>query len=67
VSFTFCPECDTPIDVGDSPFIGMKVKCRKCSANLEIINLSPIELDWIDDDYGEIVDEQFKKRYDYYH
>lgn len=42
----FCPECEYQFKLGFHPQIGQRVVCPKCKTNLEIINLSPLELDW---------------------
>ena len=47
----FCPECDADISVGSKPSIGQQITCASCGAFLRIISLSPIEIDWADDDF----------------
>lgn len=57
---TFCPECDSRIKLR-SPRPGQKVTCHACGTALEVIELSPLELDWaFSDDYDdfEYEDEQ---------
>ena len=44
---TFCLECDHELDLGNQPQIGQRVKCDCCETQLEIINIEPLELDWI--------------------
>jgi len=53
-----CPQCETDVSVGSHPTIGKIVRCDGCGAELEIVWLDPIELDWpiIDDDSDEIDD-----------
>jgi hypothetical protein len=50
-----CPNCDGMIDVGDSPLVGHYVKCQSCDAELIIVWLNPLELDFMyyseDEDY----------------
>jgi len=53
----FCPECDADISVGKKPFVGQKITCPNCGAYLRIISLSPIEIDWADDDYEDFDDD----------
>ncbi len=43
----FCPDCDHWIDVGARPKVGQQVVCSNCGAELEIISLEPLELDWV--------------------
>jgi lysine biosynthesis protein LysW len=53
-----CPECDSNIVFHKQPTLGQKKKCPECLSELEVIGLSPIELDWefeyeyVDDDEG---------------
>lgn len=51
-----CPECDANIVFNKAPFLGQKKTCSECLAELEVIGLSPIELDWAYD-YEEFDDE----------
>jgi lysine biosynthesis protein LysW len=51
----FCPECESSIPLGEDPFVGKQVTCAKCGSFLEIVDLSPVQLDWayFDDDTDE--------------
>ncbi len=53
-----CPECDANVVFTKAPFLGQKKTCPECVAELEVIGLSPIELDWADEyeDYDDDVD-----------
>jgi hypothetical protein len=42
----FCVHCDHRIDLGLGIGVGRRVACPACGAYLEVISLSPIELDW---------------------
>jgi hypothetical protein len=44
---TFCLDCERRIDLGPEPQVGQRVKCSYCEVELEVINLEPLELDWI--------------------
>ena len=52
-----CTECDANISFSKSPFLGQQKTCPECRSDLEVIGLSPIELDWAydydDDDYDD--------------
>ena len=50
-----CISCDTEIRLRKPVKIGMFVTCSECDAELEVVWLDPIELDWpfIDDDWDE--------------
>jgi alpha-aminoadipate carrier protein LysW len=54
-----CLSCDEDIRISRPPKIGMLVTCAECGAELEIVWLDPLELDWpfIDDDWDEEEDE----------
>lgn len=40
-----CPSCFNSVNVGSSPRIGQFVVCASCKTELEVVWLSPIELD----------------------
>jgi lysine biosynthesis protein LysW len=42
-----CPSCDERIQISGQPEIGLMVTCPSCGDLLEIIQLDPVELDWI--------------------
>jgi alpha-aminoadipate carrier protein LysW len=46
-----CIACDTEISLKQSPKMGMLVTCASCGAELEVVWLDPLEVDWpfIDD------------------
>jgi lysine biosynthesis protein LysW len=48
-----CPECDARIFFERPPDLGQMLECPECGTRLEVIRLSPIELDWAGDDGGE--------------
>lgn len=64
----YCPDCDARITL-KSPQLGQQVICRACGTELEVVDLSPLELDWAldepydDDDEFEYVDDE--EYYDY--
>ena len=49
----FCPECDAEVGLGKSPRLGQRVICPSCGADLEVVETSPIELDWAFEDEEE--------------
>ena len=55
-----CPECDADVAFTKAPFLGQKKTCPECLSELEVISLSPIELDWAYDydDYDEEYDDE---------
>ena len=44
---TFCLDCDHSLDLGSELEVGRRVRCPCCQVELEVINLDPLELDWI--------------------
>ncbi len=58
----YCPDCGIKIALGRDPKKGQKVTCPKCSAYLEVILISPIELDWAYDDEDDQLDEEYDER-----
>jgi hypothetical protein len=56
---TFCLDCERIIDLGPDPQVGQRVKCAHCEVELEIINLEPLELDWIYERNSQGLDFEF--------
>ena len=48
-----CPDCGEKIMLKGIIQIGQKVFCRNCEADLEVVDLYPVELDWADEDFVE--------------
>jgi hypothetical protein len=57
-----CLNCNSIIAIKGEPHLGQQLECDNCSAELEVIHLFPIELDWVlekdddDDDYDDYDD-----------
>ncbi|MGD9049790.1 MAG: lysine biosynthesis protein LysW [Anaerolineae bacterium] len=51
----YCPDCDGRITINPSPRVGKRLTCPHCDADLEVISVDPVELDWVyeesDDDW----------------
>lgn len=47
-----CPSCATRIYLSRRPRLGDIIICRECEETLEVVRLTPLELDWalLDDD-----------------
>jgi lysine biosynthesis protein LysW len=41
----FCPECGHNIKLGSHPYEGQQILCGRCRADLEVVELEPLELD----------------------
>jgi alpha-aminoadipate carrier protein LysW len=53
-----CPDCGDNITMRGAIRIGQDVICPHCDAELEVIEIDPIELDWAyDDDDGSDEEE----------
>ena len=57
-----CPECDANIFFSKKLFLGLKKTCPECRSELEVISLSPIELDWA---YEYEYENEDEEEYDY--
>lgn len=71
-----CPACGTKLRFAQAPQLGEFVVCEECGTELEVIQLSPVKLDWafeepfddsdFDDDDWDYDDEDFDDdEYDY--
>lgn len=43
----FCLDCGHPVSLGPQPVEDQKITCSNCGTQLEVISLSPLELDWV--------------------
>jgi hypothetical protein len=46
---TYCPNCDGLVNVG-SPRLGATLRCSACDIELEVISVSPFEVDFLSDE-----------------
>ncbi|RMG95201.1 MAG: hypothetical protein D6706_12645 [Chloroflexi bacterium] len=60
-----CPACDTRIRFRKHPRRGQFVTCPECESVLEVVHVSPLELDWADEafDDDEIFDRMHSHSY----
>lgn len=42
-----CLDCGHDISLGAEPWIGQPIRCQNCGVQLEVINVEPLELDWV--------------------
>lgn len=56
-----CPACGAKVNVNAKPKMGQKVVCTACKADLEVVWLEPVELDFPFDenDYEDDEDEDY--------
>jgi lysine biosynthesis protein LysW len=55
-----CPDCGNKINLGSQPQEGQRLTCPNCEADLEVIGLNPLELDWF---YNEL--DEFEGDWEY--
>jgi hypothetical protein len=51
-----CLDCHSIIAIKGQPYIGQDLKCQSCGAELEIVHLFPIEVEWVYEDDGDYDD-----------
>jgi alpha-aminoadipate carrier protein LysW len=55
----FCPDCGQKITLSGDARLGQEVICPHCDAELEVVEMDPLELDWIyDEDEGYDEDDE---------
>ena len=60
MSVAECIACGADIKFSAEPKMGLMVTCPSCDAELEVVWLDPIELDWpFEDDYDDDYDEDY--------
>jgi alpha-aminoadipate carrier protein LysW len=52
-----CIDCGSQFGVMAPIEVGMRLDCPQCGAELEVISVDPIELDWAYDEYEDNYDE----------
>jgi lysine biosynthesis protein LysW len=57
-----CISCGSDIKIAGRPKMGLQVRCPDCDAELEVVWLDPLELDWPFDD--EDYDDDDNDNYD---
>ena len=58
--FAYCPDCEASLRL-KSVHLGQQITCRECGTLLEVVELNPIELDWVFDEALE--EESYEPRY----
>jgi lysine biosynthesis protein LysW len=57
MAFAYCPDCGSRIYLGHKPWVGQPAGCDRCDADLEVVELSPLQLDWSEN----LLDEDWEK------
>jgi lysine biosynthesis protein LysW len=47
MAVSFCLDCGHSIYLGARPWEGQIIRCPNCGAELEVISVAPLELDWV--------------------
>ncbi len=45
-----CKDCDEPIEVKDEIQVGEVIECKNCGAEMEVVNLEPLEVSLIEEE-----------------
>jgi alpha-aminoadipate carrier protein LysW len=53
-----CPECEADVHVDTDGDKGDIVACEECGTELEVVGLDPVELDIVEEDFGDEDDEE---------
>jgi lysine biosynthesis protein LysW len=56
--FARCPDCGEKIALRGEVYLGRKVICPDCDAELEVVETSPLQLDWLYEDDFEYEDQE---------
>ena len=61
MTFAECISCGSEIKFSHQPKMGSMVTCSECDAELEVVWLDPIELDWPfdDEEYDDEDDDDY--------
>lgn len=51
VKAIFCLDCDTNLNITSDLALSQRLTCPNCNTTMEIINLDPIEIDWVYDGF----------------
>jgi alpha-aminoadipate carrier protein LysW len=57
VAVATCPDCGEQVAVRSRIRLGQDVVCPNCDAELEVVGMEPLELDWAYDDEYDDEDE----------
>jgi lysine biosynthesis protein LysW len=53
-----CPDCGEKIALRGEVYLGRKIVCPDCETELEVVETSPLQLDWLYEDDFEYEDEE---------
>ena len=65
--YTICTVCNSRLDLGSNPEVGLVVVCEECDTEFEIVDLDPITLDYAEfGEDDELEDDLFEEDDDYF-
>ncbi len=53
-----CPDCEASIRLDLNTKVGQRLTCPHCGTELEVIDTSPLELDWAYDEPDNLWDSE---------
>ncbi len=53
MAFGYCPECSARIYLGRKPWLGQPAICDDCEADLEVTQLNPPRLEWVETEWED--------------
>lgn len=56
---TLCPDCLTTIRFMAAPELGQLVICPECAEEFEVVNLSPLKIEWTYSDPDDFDDDDY--------
>lgn len=51
-----CPECESPVALGEAPKVSEILECGGCAAELEVLTVDPVQVvlaPEVEEDWGE--------------
>jgi lysine biosynthesis protein LysW len=48
MAIAYCLDCSGRIYLENRPWVGQDVYCERCGAELEVVQVNPLALDWTD-------------------
>lgn len=60
-----CPSCQTKIRLNKKPFVGFFFFCDECDAELEVIELNPLAVSEVVEEYEDFDDDSADDDYAY--
>ena len=59
IQIAACPTCSHDIKLSGRPVIGAEITCPACGDQLQIVEIEPVQLDWLFDFDSEYDDDNW--------